>query len=225
MIDLKAVIFDLDGTLIDSMGIWVKVDVKYLSRRNIPVTPDLFKDVPAGNSFHELAHYVKDKFDLPDTIEEICHEWTEMVRDHYENDIKLKVGVLELITYLKEHEIEMAIGTSNSELLTESVLRSNKIRDFFRYVISGDQDLRGKPFPDIFLKAAAALKIKPENCLVLEDTLAGAKAAVAAGMKVICVQDEDSKKEWQEIEKIAIFSAKEIIDIGNFIKIIMRCGK
>ena len=126
---LKAVIFDLDGTLIDSMGIWVKVDVEYLTRRNIPVTPDLFKDVPAGNSFQELAHYVKTRFDLPDTIEEICHEWTEMVLGHYENDIKLKDGVVELLKFLKAEGIEMAIGTSNSELLTESVLRNNKIRN------------------------------------------------------------------------------------------------
>ena len=75
----KAVIFDLDGTLIDSMGIWIQVDKEYLEKRNIPVPSDLFEDVPEGNSFNEICQYFKDKFKLPDTIEEIGAEWTEML--------------------------------------------------------------------------------------------------------------------------------------------------
>ncbi|MCF7919846.1 MAG: HAD family phosphatase [Candidatus Cloacimonetes bacterium] len=222
MNNLQAVIFDLDGTLIDSMGIWVKVDVEYLTRRGIPATPDLFSNVPAGNSFHELAHYVKNRFDLPDSIETICQEWTDMVKEHYENDIELKAGVRELLEYLRASHIKMAIGTSNSSLLTEAVLVNNGIRDFFEVITTGDQNLRGKPYPDIFLTAAADLNVMPENCLVVEDTLAGARSAAAAGMKVIAIEEDESKKDWPDIEKIAIFSAKEIIDISNFIKNLSR---
>ena len=97
----KAVIFDLDGTLIDSMGVWFQVDVEYLSNRNIEVEENLFSQVEGGNSFIEIAQFFKKKFNLPDTLEEIMNEWTEMVAHYYENDVKLKPGALELIQYLK----------------------------------------------------------------------------------------------------------------------------
>lgn len=223
MIDYNTVIFDLDGTLIDSMGIWKKVDIEYMKKKNIPFDPTLFDEVPEGNSFMELAEFIKNKFSLIESPEEICQEWTDMVRFHYENDIKLKAGVIDLLNYFKNNGIKLAIGTSNSYTLTEAVLKNNQIRDYFEVIVSGDQNLRGKPFPDIFLRASELMNVLPDKCIVFEDTLAGAKAAQNAGMKVIAVKDEESKKEWHEIEKIAIFSAKEIIEINKFIEKSMRC--
>ena len=113
----KAVIFDLDGTLIDSMGIWIQIDKEYLEIRNIPVPADLFKDVKTGNSFKEICQYFKDKFNLSDSIEEIGTEWTSMVEEHYKTDVKLKSGAKELINYLSMNNVKMAIGTSNTKYL------------------------------------------------------------------------------------------------------------
>ena len=211
--ELKAVIFDLDGTLIDSMGIWRDVDIEYLQKRGIEVTPDLFTNLPQGNSFSELAQYVKDKFNLPDSIETICNEWTQMVKGHYENHISLRPGVMPLLRFLKEQNILMAVGTSNSLQLTQAALKNNKVSDYFKVVISGDTHLRGKPFPDIFIEAAKNLDFSIEECLVIEDTLVGVMSAKAAGMKVIAIKEPDSQNDWLKIKQEADYTVSHFEEI------------
>ena len=149
----KAVIFDLDGTLIDSMGIWLQVDKEYLEKRNIPVPDDLFEDVPEGNSFNEICLYFKDKFQLPDSIEEIGNEWIEMVAEHYKTNIKLNDGAEELIKYLYDQNVKIAIGTSNTKYLAETVLKANGVLQYFDSIVAGCEEIKGKPYPDIFLKS------------------------------------------------------------------------
>jgi HAD superfamily hydrolase (TIGR01509 family) len=211
--ELKAVIFDLDGTLIDSMGIWRDVDIEYLQKRGIEVTPDLFTNLPQGNSFSELAQYVKDKFNLPDSIETICNEWTQMVKGHYETHISLSPGVMPLLNFLKEKNILMAVGTSNSMQLTQAALKNNKVSDYFKVVISGDTHLRGKPFPDIFIEAANNLGFSIEECLVIEDTLVGVLSAKAAGMKVIAIKEPDSQNDWLKIKQEADYAVSHFAEI------------
>jgi HAD superfamily hydrolase (TIGR01509 family) len=219
---LEAVIFDLDGTLIDSMHIWRDVDLEYLQKRGIEVTPDLFTDMPEGNSFSELAIYVKERFNLTDTIEMICNEWTMMVKDHYENQIGLRPGVQRLLDYLKAKKIKMAIGTSNSLELTSAVLKKNQISDYFLEIVSGDTHLRGKPFPDIFSHTAVSLDVLPQECLVIEDTLVGVKSALSAGMKVLAVQESDSRQDWQEIAATADYTASDFYQIMPIIQKLME---
>ncbi len=219
--ELKAVIFDLDGTLIDSMSIWKDVDIVYLKRRGIEVTPDLFTDMPEGNSFSELAVYVKSRFNLPDSIETICSEWTQMVMEHYERVIGLRHGVLELLQFLKKKDILMAIGTSNSLELTSAVLTNNNIYDYFQVIISGDTHLRGKPFPDIFIKAASSLGLNSEECLVIEDTLVGVRSAKTAGMRVIAIQEPESDNDWLKIKEAADFAVMDFKEILLYLHEVM----
>ncbi len=214
----KAVIFDLDGTLIDSMGIWIQIDKEYLEKRNIPVPDDLFKDVKTGNSFNEICQYFKDKFDLPDSIEEIGAEWTSMVKEHYKTDVKLKSGAIDLINFLSANEVKMAIGTSNTKYLTETVLRANGILNFFDSIVAGCEDIRGKPFPDIFLKAAGELNIAPKDCLVIEDTLHGVLAAHNGGMDAFAIYDDNDTHEVDAIVKEADFYADNFNEILNKFK-------
>ncbi|HHE37385.1 MAG TPA: HAD family phosphatase [Candidatus Cloacimonetes bacterium] len=199
----KAVIFDLDGTLIDSMGIWTQVDVEFLQRRNISVPDDLFKDMKEGNSFIEVAEYFIRKFDLPDSPREIMDEWTEMVAEHYRKDVKLKHGAKEFLDFLKQNKIKMGIGTSNNEYLTRIVLEANGISEYFESIVIGKEEIKGKPFPDIFLKAAAELDVEPNDCLVIEDVLVGVQAAKNAGMTVYAIYDEFSEPDKNEIKRIA----------------------
>lgn len=209
----KAVIFDLDGTLIDSMGVWINVDKEYLTKRNIPVPDDLFQDVEGGNNFVEIAHYFKKKFNLPDSIEEICSEWTEMVAEHYKKDVKLKPEAKELLEYLQENSIKIGVGTSNSKYLTETVLKANGVLDYFDSVIAGCEKIKGKPFPDIFLAVADELDVKPEECIVIEDVLVGIEAAKNAGMIVYAIYDEHASHETERIKQIADFYAEDFKDI------------
>ena len=209
----KAVIFDLDGTLIDSMGIWNQVDVEFLQRRNISVPDDLFKDMKAGNSFIEVAEYFIQKFALPYSPQKIMDEWTEMVAEHYRKDVKLKPGAKEFLDLLKKNKIKMGVGTSNNEFLAKIVLQANGILDYFDSIIIGKEEIKGKPFPDIFLKVASELNVKPKNCLVIEDVLVGVQAAKNAGMTVYAIYDEYSEPDKNEIKKIADFYADDFEQI------------
>ena len=219
---LEAVIFDLDGTLIDSMGVWAEVDKEYLGKRGIPVPDDLFQDMEHGDSFVEVAKYFKQKFNLSDTIEEIMKEWTEMVTWHYENDIPLKLGARELLNFLKAHKIKIGVGTSNSKFLAHAVLKSNNVLHFFDCIVAGCEDIKGKPFPDIFLKVASGLGVKPENCLVIEDVLVGIQAARNAGMTVFSIEDEHTKSEWEKIKKITDFYGKNFYVIKERLEKVFR---
>lgn len=214
----KAVIFDLDGTLIDSMGIWLQVDKEYLIKRGIPVPEDLFEDVPEGNSFNEICLYFKEKFNLPDSVEEIGSEWTEMVAQHYKTEIRLKSGAKDLIEYLHSQKIKMAIGTSNSQYLAETVLQANNVLQYFEIIVAGCIDIKGKPFPDIFLKAAAEMQIDPAECLVVEDTLHGVIAAHNGGMAAFAIFDDNKTHDMEILRKEADFYAENFQDIMKLLK-------
>jgi HAD superfamily hydrolase (TIGR01509 family) len=214
----KAVIFDLDGTLIDSMQIWRQVDKEFLGKRGIEVPVDLFDHLPHGNSYNQTAQYFKDRFNLPDTIESIMGEWTEAVKWHYENDIELKPGATDIVRKLHSDLIPLAIGTSNHDDLTDLVLIQHDIRKYFLTIVTGKHDMLGKPFPDIFIKAANELSVSPETCIVIEDTLNGVKAAKAAGMYAIAIYDEDSQPMWEQIIRVADFYAYNYADVYNHIK-------
>jgi len=209
----KAVIFDLDGTLIDSMGIWLQVDKEYLEKRNIPVPDDLFKDVPEGNSFNEICLYFKDKFQLPDSIEEIGNEWIEMVAEHYKINIKLNDGAEELIKYLYDQNVKIAIGTSNTKYLAETVLKANGVLQYFDTIVAGCEEIKGKPFPDIFLKAAEELGIEPKDCLVIEDTIYGVRAAHNGGMDAFAIFDDNDTHDIEKLKSEADFYAEDCWEI------------
>jgi len=209
----EAVIFDLDGTLINSMGIWLQVDKEYLQKRNIPVPDDLFEDVPEGNSFNEICLYFKEKFELPDSIEEIAAEWTEMVAHHYKTDIKLKPGAHELLDFLNANNIKMAIGTSNSKYLAETVLKANGVLEYFDSIVAGCEEIKGKPFPDIFLKAAEELNVEPAKCLVIEDTLLGVQAAHNGGMDAFAIFDNNETHDSEKLKTEADFYAENFNSI------------
>jgi beta-phosphoglucomutase-like phosphatase (HAD superfamily) len=214
----KSVIFDLDGTLIDSMGIWRQVDNDFLGKRGIEVPADLFDHLPQGNSYNQTAQYFKDRFNLNDSVESIMDEWTEAVKWHYEHDIALKPGIPDILNWLQERAIPIAIGTSNHEDLTTLVLTQHNLICHFKAIVTGTHDMKGKPFPDIFLKAAKVLATHPEQCIVVEDTLNGIRAAKAAGMYAIAVYDEDSQPFWAQIVTEADFTGANYEIIFDHLK-------
>ena len=217
-IKYQAVIFDLDGTLIDSMHIWRKVDQEFLGKRGLTVPPDLFDHLPQGNSYIQTAQYFKDRFQLNDTVEDIMSEWTRLVVWHYENSIPLKPSVKHVIEWLAEKNIPLAIGTSNSLELALAALKQHKLQDYFQTIVSGCREIRGKPYPDIYLKAAEELKVSSENCIVIEDTLSGILAAKNAGMHTIAIYDADADDQRNEINAEADFPATDYMEVLEYLE-------
>ena len=116
--DIDAVLFDLDGSLVDSMGIWKEIDVAYLGRYNI-LLPEGLQGEIEGMSFSETACYFKEKFRIPEDVEQIKKDWNEMAWDKYTHHVPLKDGAMEFVEYCRENGIRLGIATSNSRLLVE----------------------------------------------------------------------------------------------------------
>ncbi|MFA5498752.1 MAG: HAD family phosphatase [Candidatus Cloacimonadia bacterium] len=216
MSEIKGFIFDMDGTLVDSMGVWVDVDKEYLESRGFEVPEDLFSDASEGNSFTEVAYYFKDKFGIEDSIETIIQEWTELVAHKYEKSIRLKSGVKEFLDAINQQGYKIGVGTSNSLALAGKALKANDILHYFSSIVTGCQDIKGKPFPDIFLKSASELGLEPSECIVFEDVLAGVDAARRAGMRVIAIYDEYAKDESTLIEELVEFYGKNFYEIAEY---------
>lgn len=198
----EAVIFDLDGTLVDSMWMWKQIDVEYLGRFGYDCPPALQKEIE-GMSFSETALYFKERFGLPDSPEQIKQAWTDMSIEKYRNQVPLKPGAEEFLKYLKGSGIKTGIATSNGQAMVDAVLQSLKIDSYFDVVTTACQVAAGKPAPDIYLKVAEQLGVQPERCLVFEDVPAGILAGKAAGMTVCAVEDAFSAGMRQEKQKLA----------------------
>lgn len=211
--NFDAIIFDLDGTLVDSMWLWKDIDIEYLSRFGIAYNEKLQSEIE-GKSFTETAIYFKENFGITDTIEKIKNDWNEMAYLKYKEQVSLKTGALEFLKLLKEKGKKLGIATSNSTQLTEVCLNSLDISSLFDVVITGSDIKTGKPAPDIYLENAKRLKVLPERCLVFEDIPVGIMAGKNAGMKTCAVADEYSRDLTDEKLELSDYS---IIDYKDFI--------
>lgn len=213
----KAVIFDLDGSLVDSMWIWGEIDKEYLGRFGITLEcREEIKSKIEGMSFHETAIYVKETYKIPDSIEQMKADWNHMAWDKYEKEVPLKPGIPDFLEGCKRNGIRLGIATSNSRELAENVLRVHGLLDVFSCILTGSEVLKGKPAPDIYLEVAKKLDVSPCDCLVFEDILPGICAGKNANMTVCAVADEDSQDNWEEIKKAADTSVFDFFDFFDF---------
>ena len=209
----KAMLFDLDGTLVDSMWMWEAIDIEFLGAYGYECPDDIQRAIE-GMSFSETAVYFKERFDLPLSLDEIKAVWTRMSIDKYRHEVPLKPGVREFLKYCKENGIRTGIGTSNGSEIVDAVLTSLKVKEYFDAVVTACEVAHGKPEPDIYLEVAKRLGVQPEKCLVFEDIPAGIMAGKAAGMPVIAVEDDfsaDLMDEKRELADAVISDYRELL--------------
>ena len=205
--DIKAVLFDLDGTLVESMSMWGDIDVDYLKKFHKPVPEGLQKAIE-GLSMYQTAVYFKENFAIEDSLEEIMDEWNRMAYEKYTTEIPLKPGARAFLNGLKDKNIPCGIATSNSRILTEAILKSHQVENYFSVMVTGDEITNGKPDPEVYLEAAKKMGVAPEHCLVFEDIPFGIIAGKRAGMTVCAVEDAYSMKDMEEKIRLADFYIK-----------------
>lgn len=212
MFKFKGAIFDLDGTLIDSMNLWQEVDVEFFEKHNIFMPDDYTKTI-APMGVYGAAKYSKEAFGLDISIEQIIEEWRMMAKRKY-LDISLKDGAKDYLFHLKNKGVKLAIATASEEELFAPLLKKHGIYHLFDNITTLSEVKRGKGFPDIYEKAAEKLNVKSEDCIVFEDILLGIKGAKDGGFKAVCMRDFTSDKDRHAILRLCdkyIESFKEMI--------------
>ncbi len=217
----EAVIFDMDGSLVDSMWVWKDIDIAYLGRFGLEVPEDLSQLIE-GKSFTETAEYFKERFALDRSVELIKADWNEMAWNLYRTRVMLKPGAKELLDYCLENGIKLGIATSNSRQIVDMVTQERGISDYFSCVMTSCDAKKGKPAPDIYLLTAERLSVKPENCLVFEDIVCGIQAGKAAGMEVCAVEDAYSVYQREEKRKLADYYIRDFTEIEEVWQMLQR---
>ena len=198
----QAVIFDLDGTLVNSMWVWNAIDLEFLGKYGYFPDEEMQHSIE-GMSFTETAVFFKEYYGLQETVEEIGETWNEMAEEKYRTQVELKPGIRPFLALLKDRGIRVGIASSNSRRLIEEVLRARGIREYFSVIRTGCEVGKGKPEPDIYLSVAQELGVEPEKCLVFEDVPMGILAGKRAGMEVCAVEDDFSASQREKKHQMA----------------------
>lgn len=228
----RAVIFDLDGTLIDSLGIWSLVDqmlVRELSREHVELTEQEAYDLRAealGRYGEGSAAYVaycgdlKEKFGMPGTAETIHHRRYEIAREVLAKHVAWREGAPELIHALKNAGLRLAIGTTTRRRNIETYANENiglksKV-DFaatFEVIKTRDEVEHVKPDPEVHLRIMAEMGLEPKDCLIVEDATAGLRAAKAAGIDAVVVTERHSEVDRGENDKLALLRVESLTEL------------
>ena len=214
----KLVIFDMDGLLIDSeRKMWMPNMKQTLGEMNYE-QDEKFLHTLAGSSKDTSTHLFYERFGNDfdvDYFYKHLYELNEIIVSN--NKVPLKEGVKEIISFLKENNIDFCLGTSSNRDYATTVLRNTGVLNDFKHIICGDEVKETKPAPDIYLKCMSYYNYKPHECLVLEDAHNGAKAAITAKAKCCLIPDVGILSDWdyQNCYIVnSLFDAIEIIKRG-----------
>jgi HAD superfamily hydrolase (TIGR01509 family) len=183
---VEAVLFDMDGVIIESEPLWSEAERQLLARRNLLYSARL-KTLLMGLNSSEAVGRLKEHYRLRESVNDLINERNQIVIELFRRHLRPAPQVLELIRCLRESGIKTALASSSPRVVVDEVLDKLGIVELFDLVINGDQVIRGKPAPDIYLAAAGGLAVSPGNCLVIEDAPNGVKAAKAAGMGCLAI--------------------------------------
>ncbi len=211
----KAVIFDLDGTLIDNNAVHLQAWKQYLLNAGIDISDEAYRKNINGRTNKDALEYIYQKQMTDEEAMVYALEKEAVYRDIYKETIKPVEGLLGLLETLHEKKIPMAIATSGIQVNIDFMFDHIPIREYFKVILNSSHISKGKPDPEIYLKTATALNVPAENCLVFEDATVGVHAAKAAGMKVIAITTTQSAEELKDADMIISNFKAESISPGN----------
>jgi HAD superfamily hydrolase (TIGR01509 family) len=184
----RAVIFDLDGVLADSEPWWNEIDKKLLSEHGVTYRGEYHRNV-LGVSYCLAVEFYKNAFNLSVSTDELMRRRGEIATEFFANRIGLFPSAKSVLEKLRELKLPLAVATSSVSASARPFLDRHQLTAFFDVIVTGDEIERGKPYPDIYLRAAENLDVGADACLVAEDSLSGIAAAKAAKMRVAAVPD------------------------------------
>jgi len=195
---IKGAIFDLDGTLLDSMSVWETAGSKYIEGLGLKPRPDL-RDKIISLSLMQAAAYFQSEYGVTASVSEIMEGVDKAVGDFYFNIAEPKEGVVEFLRSLKARGVKMCVATATNRHLVEAGLLRNGMLDFFCEIITCTEVGAGKDKPDVFNAALKSLSTEREDTYIFEDALYAIKTAKEAGFPVVAVSDESAKNHRGEI--------------------------
>ncbi len=209
----KAAIFDMDGTILDSMGMWKNLTIKFMRSRNLDISDEeisIYKEM----TMEESMPAIKEKFKLTDTVEDMKAEFSRLGYDAYTNTVELKPYAKEYLQMLKKCGIKIAIATSSFPDLSKAALNRLGILNLIdAFAFSAEVGVN-KSNPDVYLLAAERLSAEPCECMVFEDIVMGIKGAKSAGMKTTAIYDFTNENDTELLKATAdryIRSWKELL--------------
>lgn len=210
--DKHFAIFDMDGTLVDSMVFWDRLGREYLASKGITkgIEPVLEQIIPMTMS--ESSALFIESFGIPGTPERVAAEMNAIMEEHYRKDIPLKSGVREYLDQLAQEGVTMCVASSTAQKLMSACLSRLGVADRFVFLLSCEEVGAGKNRPDVYMESARRLGAQPQEIAVYEDALYAARTAKVAGFYTVAVFDDSETDQWEELTKLA---HESIIDWGE----------
>lgn len=216
---LRGIIFDVDGTLLDSMGMWSELDRVFLRENGIDPPHDI-SDIVKKMTVEMSSAYFVERFKLNMTPEDVKKRVEELAAEAYRTHLPLKNGAKDFLAAAAERGIPMAVASANYPGLLDAAFRRLGIDGFFRTVLTPGEQLAGKHAPDIYLEAARLLGSEPAETAVIEDALHAAETAKAAGFYTVGFRDVSSRQDWDALAAICdrVTDSWDALRSGGFLQ-------
>lgn len=198
---MLGVIFDLDGTILDSMSMWQALDKGFLERHGYTYNPKI-SEMMLSKSLEDAAALIQEEYNMTMTVEEILEEWNMELYDQYNNELQLRPGAKEVIELLYKNNIPMCIATLTERWHARPALRRLEIEDKIMFLLTVSEAGKSKRDPDIYILCAQRMGVHPNDIVVMEDSLHALETAKKAGFTVWGVVDEHTENA-AEIERMA----------------------
>ena len=213
--DIKAIIFDLDGVIFDTERLYLEIWKEIFEKYGYKLEDEVYFSV-MGKGRKRVKEIYIEKFGRGLKIDEMYIKKDERLNDRiYSDENLLKKGILEILLFLQVNNYKIGLATSAKRDRVERMLNDYNIYKFFDVIVTGEEIKNSKPSPDIYLKVMDKLIVKANNCLVIEDSLAGVEAGLKSGSQVIHIKDLVDIKNKDVISMKSILELKEYINKSN----------